>query len=442
MSTTIGDLLDTLTVTGELYKKLADNTIECYACGHRCKIREGKRGICQVRFNQGGELRVPWGYVAALQSDPIEKKPFFHVMPGTNALTFGMLGCDFHCGYCFTGDTMVVTNRGPIPLQEAFELGDTCLTQPDGDISFPDDLKAITSSGSFRKVRGVFRHHYEGEMTNIKPYYLPAITCTPDHRVYATADINQLPELVQAKCLTREHFLAIPRAYKFSSPQVINAKEMLGSYSVTFQTPWKLSDDEMQQIVDLSAEGKTSGEIGEVYGKSGSYIRHLKVKIKNGRVTRTKSSSPYLENGYIRFPNERQPGIPVITELGVEVAELLGYYCAEGSIVKDKQRPNSFCINFSFSRTEINVANRVVELLRICFGVDARLVHRHTTRTAGCCEGFPISLCARRWAQIPKRKNQFNNRFERAGPWYCMAGIKVWVFPLRLRCAHARSGRN
>jgi pyruvate formate lyase activating enzyme len=100
MTTTIGETLDQLTVTGDLYRKLSDNTIECYACGHRCKIREGKRGICQVRFNQGGELRVPHGYVAALQSDPIEKKPFFHVMPGTNALTFGMLGCDFHCGYC------------------------------------------------------------------------------------------------------------------------------------------------------------------------------------------------------------------------------------------------------------------------------------------------------------------------------------------------------
>ena len=100
MATTIGEYLDKLTVTGELYRKLSDDMIECYACGHRCKIREGKRGICQVRFNEGGELRVPWGYVAALQSDPIEKKPFFHVNPGSNALTFGMLGCDFHCGYC------------------------------------------------------------------------------------------------------------------------------------------------------------------------------------------------------------------------------------------------------------------------------------------------------------------------------------------------------
>ena len=52
MATTIGDLLDTMTVTGELYGKLSDDTIECYACGHRCKIRAGRRGICQVRFNE------------------------------------------------------------------------------------------------------------------------------------------------------------------------------------------------------------------------------------------------------------------------------------------------------------------------------------------------------------------------------------------------------
>ena len=97
---TLADTLDELTVEGTLYEQLPDNALRCFACGHRCLIREGKRGICQVRFNQEGKLRVPWGYVAALQSDPIEKKPFNHVLPGSNALTFGMLGCDFHCGYC------------------------------------------------------------------------------------------------------------------------------------------------------------------------------------------------------------------------------------------------------------------------------------------------------------------------------------------------------
>lgn len=96
----LGEVLDKMTVEGTLYEKLPDNAVRCFACGHRCLIREGRRGICQVRFNEGGTLHVPFGYVAALQSDPIEKKPFFHVMPGSNALTFGMLGCDFHCGYC------------------------------------------------------------------------------------------------------------------------------------------------------------------------------------------------------------------------------------------------------------------------------------------------------------------------------------------------------
>jgi pyruvate formate lyase activating enzyme len=100
MPGSIGEYLDQLTVTGELYEKLDDNAVRCFACGHRCVIREGRRGICQVRFNDRGELRVPSGYVAALQSDPIEKKPFFHVLPSANALTFGMLGCDYHCGYC------------------------------------------------------------------------------------------------------------------------------------------------------------------------------------------------------------------------------------------------------------------------------------------------------------------------------------------------------
>jgi pyruvate formate lyase activating enzyme len=97
---TLAEILDTLTVEGDLYRRREDGAVECFACGHRCLIRPGRRGICKVRFNDGGVLRVPWGYVAALQCDPTEKKPFFHLLPGSDTLTFGMLGCDFHCPYC------------------------------------------------------------------------------------------------------------------------------------------------------------------------------------------------------------------------------------------------------------------------------------------------------------------------------------------------------
>jgi len=94
------DTLDRQTVVGKLWHA-EDDRVRCVACGHRCLIPAGRRGICKVRFNEGGELRVPFGYVAGgLASDPVEKKPFFHVYPGSDALTFGMLGCDFHCGYC------------------------------------------------------------------------------------------------------------------------------------------------------------------------------------------------------------------------------------------------------------------------------------------------------------------------------------------------------
>src|SRR6478735_1995300 len=83
-----------------LIEHKADGAIQCFACGHRCIIKPGRDGVCRVRFNEDGVLQVPFGYVGALACDPIEKKPFFHVLPGSDALTFGMLGCDFHCGYC------------------------------------------------------------------------------------------------------------------------------------------------------------------------------------------------------------------------------------------------------------------------------------------------------------------------------------------------------
>jgi len=97
---TLEQLLSERTEEGKLYEKLSENRVQCYACAHRCRIPEGKKGICKVRYNEKGSLRVPHNYAGALQVDPIEKKPFFHALPGTRAFSFGMLGCDYHCDYC------------------------------------------------------------------------------------------------------------------------------------------------------------------------------------------------------------------------------------------------------------------------------------------------------------------------------------------------------
>lgn len=98
--TTLEKLLKKHSEEGVLYEKLLDNKVRCYACGHRCSILDGRAGVCRIRFNEGGRLYVPSGYVTSLQLDPVEKKPFFHAYPGSLALSFGMLGCDYHCAYC------------------------------------------------------------------------------------------------------------------------------------------------------------------------------------------------------------------------------------------------------------------------------------------------------------------------------------------------------
>lgn len=97
---TLKDFLRTSVIEGELYTANEDRSLICFACGHRCLIKNGRDGICRVRSNRDGKLYVPANYTGGIQCDPTEKKPFFHVFPGSLAVTFGMLGCDFHCGYC------------------------------------------------------------------------------------------------------------------------------------------------------------------------------------------------------------------------------------------------------------------------------------------------------------------------------------------------------
>jgi len=95
-----GEDLERQTREGELYERYNGDWVRCVACGHRCPIPNGAQGVCKVRFNRGGTLMVPWGYVGGAACDPIEKKPFFHAYPGSLAYSFGMLGCDLHCSYC------------------------------------------------------------------------------------------------------------------------------------------------------------------------------------------------------------------------------------------------------------------------------------------------------------------------------------------------------
>jgi pyruvate formate lyase activating enzyme len=196
---------------GTLYEKLPDDQVRCYACAHRCLIKEGLRGICKVRYNRDGVLMVPRGYVGALQCDPIEKKPFFHAFPGTDALTFGMLGCDLHCSYCFAGDVRVATSSG---MRSFADLWHEATADPDGDPRRrlpPIGLTATGGDGRQHDVIWIFRHDYEGDLVQVSPRLLTPFQATPDHPVLATRNPGvDDPRFVPAGRLTTHHFVCIP----------------------------------------------------------------------------------------------------------------------------------------------------------------------------------------------------------------------------------------
>jgi pyruvate formate lyase activating enzyme len=84
-----------------LYEQLDSNAVKCHLCRHECKIEAGKRGICGVRENRSGKLySLVYDKVVSTNVDPIEKKPLFHVAPGSRSFSIATVGCNFRCLFC------------------------------------------------------------------------------------------------------------------------------------------------------------------------------------------------------------------------------------------------------------------------------------------------------------------------------------------------------
>ncbi len=84
-----------------LYRQRGGKSVRCELCSHNCLIRDSRRGLCGVRENRGGRLfSLVYGRVAAAHVDPIEKKPFFHFLPGSRSYSIATVGCNFFCRHC------------------------------------------------------------------------------------------------------------------------------------------------------------------------------------------------------------------------------------------------------------------------------------------------------------------------------------------------------
>jgi len=106
----------------QLYKQLKEGKIQCLACHNYCIISEGQTGLCGVRQNNKGKLKLLVNnQAAAVNLDPIEKKPLFHFLPGSIAFSLGTLGCNFGCEFCQNWDI----SQAPKNQDTRYKIQDT-----------------------------------------------------------------------------------------------------------------------------------------------------------------------------------------------------------------------------------------------------------------------------------------------------------------------------
>ncbi|MFH0737899.1 MAG: AmmeMemoRadiSam system radical SAM enzyme [Candidatus Micrarchaeota archaeon] len=267
-------------------------------------------------------------------------------------------------------------------LDEVFENCARRTESPHGEIAVAGDRKTITASGGRERIEKVFRHHYEGDVLCIKPRHAPPLTCTPEHRffVYKDGKFERLP----ANILKAGDYLAVPKLKPKNERVVLDCGSILGENISKIKKGRKLDDTGLRRLLELKKAGKSSRQIGAILDMHPVYLRKLLGELKRDGISGATFS---YDNVVVRkgkrvgFKKERGDGIPASIRVDEELAELLGYYCAEGNTHKLKNRPSSFNVVFSYGRHEIKLVQRTVELLMGLFQLKPRVLERRTTIT-------------------------------------------------------------
>lgn len=121
-----------------LWEALSEDRVQCHLCAHQCIIPPDGRGICQVRENRGGILyTLVYEKLIAQHVDPIEKKPLFHVMPGSRAYSIATVGCNFRCDWCQNHDI------SQLPRNQSRIMGETVTCEEVVEAATAADCESI-----------------------------------------------------------------------------------------------------------------------------------------------------------------------------------------------------------------------------------------------------------------------------------------------------------
>jgi len=351
----------------------------CNFCRWKCGVDRTvgtKHGTCQLEstsrvssyFRHRGEELV------------------FRGSQGSGTIFF--TSCNLRCSFCVVPSTFLMTNRGPVRMSDLFDASGFDVEHAGGHVRFPQDLFAFRHDGRRVKVTKIFRHNVKGNLVVVEPVYAPPLLVTPDHEILVTAGPDQGIRKIRADDLTLKHRLILPRLSMGSHPaSTLDVTKVLAplaeqeSYATSAQARLPF----MVQAVELSRAGAASREIGERLGYNPAYVRNLRSRIRrHGYPAGRKKNSLVVEDDSLRLLTEKRFGIPLRLGLNEDLAEFLGYYCAEGHVTKIANRPASYNVVLSFGHHERQLVRRAAELLRQIFRLEPRIVQRRTTVTVEC----------------------------------------------------------
>jgi pyruvate formate lyase activating enzyme len=366
------------------WHKLDDGRVQCDVCPRACKMHEGQRGLCFVRGVEAGAVQLyTYGRSSGFCVDPIEKKPLNHFLPGTSVLSFGTAGCNLACKFCFHPDTLVATTGGMRRIAELFEGCEDKVDKGHGQIGCPKALHVWTRTGNEAGVAKVFAHQHSGSLLSLKASCCPPILLTANHKVFAARRSNpEVIERVEAGSLSPDYYLVVPKRKAAGRKVRIDVAGVLASVECKAHGARNRRLPFTDLTTALQSTG-TSSELGAALGYHPAYVRTLRSRLVRGML-KSESERPIrlrLEAGRVKFSAERGPGVPQQLDLIPDLAWLLGFYCAEGSLGRNPSRPNAYTLVFSCGPHEHHLVERTAGLIGKVFGVPAVVVNRRTTIT-------------------------------------------------------------
>lgn len=167
------------------YEKLDNLAVKCFLCPHECLINNNDTGVCSVRKNQGGTLfSLVYGKTIAENTDPIEKKPLYHFMPGTKSFSLSTVGCNLKCRHCqnyeisqMPRDRKMISGRDTSPEELVrFAKNNSCdsisftYSEPTIFYEFAHDIAKLSKAQGLKNIMVTNGYINRKPLEEIAPY--------------------------------------------------------------------------------------------------------------------------------------------------------------------------------------------------------------------------------------------------------------------------------